>query len=243
MIHRLILFAALVLIGLATACSPAPTPTPTVTLVAVAPDTVTPQPTETPTATATATVQPSATPTVTPSATPSATPTTTPTSTPQPSPTATRTKKPTQPPASATPTVEPVSNSAMIPAPFTKPFSPDLFIQMLDNGHAAFIKFLAYHGKVSSGNISIGSCYKFFNIRDEWKNLLVLSDVPEAWAALYTEYSALRNQVFVVTDPINQICGAGRGTLSAETDQQILNFLDSAQNRLYQLSQQAQAMK
>jgi hypothetical protein len=240
----------LVLIIFAAACTSAATPVPVP--VAAISDTATPaatlRSTETipPSLTPTETVSPSLTPTATPTTKPRDTPTATPTSTSRPSPTAaaTRTKKPTQPPtqepATATP---PLTSAAIIPAPVIRPFNPDLFIRTIDNAHAYFIKYLEYHGKVSSGNISVGSCFKFYNIRSDWTSLLVFSDVPEAWAPLHTEYRALRDQVFIVTDPINQICGGGRGSISPETDRQILDFLDRGQNRLYEIGQQARAMK
>lgn len=245
--HRFRLLPVLIVIGLV-ACSPGSPPLPTPTASIAASPTVMP-PTETvppsPTASPTATVKPSDTPTRAPSATPTALPTSTPSATPRPSPTAIATliTEPTQAPTSSPTSTAPAPAPSNIPAPPINPFSPDLFISTLDKGHAYFIKFLQYHGKVSSGNIAIGSCYKFFNIRSEWASLSLFTAVPEAWAPLYTEYQAIREQVFVVTDPISQICGAGRGSISAETDQQILSFLDNAQNRFYELGQQARAMK
>lgn len=247
MIQRRYLSVLLVLISLTAACGSAPTPTPVP--VAAAPDTATPTatlwPTETVPPSPTATAKPSDTPTGVPSATPTATPTRTasPAASPTKRPLPTSTRLPATATQSASPTPAPASTGSTIPAAVVQPFSPDLFIETLDKAHAYFIKYLSYHGKVSSGNISVGSCYKFFNIRSEWASLFVFSDVPEAWAPLHTEYRALRDQVFVVTDPINQICGAGRGSIGPETDRQILDFLDSAQNRLYEIGQQARALK
>jgi hypothetical protein len=73
--------------------------------------------------------------------------------------------------------------------------------------------------------------------------MIAFSDVPAQWQPLYSEYRSLIAGAFEVTQPIYNVCSAGGGAIDDTTDQQIINFFDAGQNRLYQLIRQANSLK
>ena len=114
-------------------------------------------------------------------------------------------------------------------------------MKYLDYAHTKYQTFLKGHGGAAKGDYT-GSCSWFAQIRGEILGIAAFADAPEAWQAMVSEYNSLRGQAIVAMEPINAVCARGGGTISAETDQQILAVFDNAQNRMYQMLQQAKAM-
>ncbi len=114
-------------------------------------------------------------------------------------------------------------------------------MKYLDYAHTKYQAFLKGHGGAAKGDY-VGSCAWFNQIRGEVLGIVSFTDAPEAWQTMVSEYNSLREQAIVAMEPINAVCARGGGTISAETDQQIISFFDHAQNRMYQMLQQAKAM-
>ena len=87
----------------------------------------------------------------------------------------------------------------------------------------------------------VGGCNMFIQFRGELLGIAAFSDVPEQWRVMVDEYHSFRTQAITVIDPIYQICLNG-GTVDEETDRKIIDLLDRAQNRMYEMLQQAKAM-
>jgi len=88
-----------------------------------------------------------------------------------------------------------------------------------------------------------GSCHSFNIFSGPWTNLHGFSDVPDVWWALYYEYRVLLQQAYTVTEPIRTVCNSGGGAISPEASQAMTDFFDPAQNRLYVMIGEAQALK
>jgi hypothetical protein len=56
------------------------------------------------------------------------------------------------------------------------------------------------------------------------------------------EYHNFRTQAITVIDPIYKLCLGGGGTVDAETDRRIIDLLNRAQNRMYEMLKQAKSM-
>ena len=114
-------------------------------------------------------------------------------------------------------------------------------MKYLDYAHGVYQN-LTYGIGLASNGRNTGDCSEFVRDRNFALGIVAFSDAPEPWQAMVVEYNSLRSQVITIIDPIDRICRSGGGTLSAETDKQILTLIDNAQNRMYQMLQQAKAM-
>ena len=114
-------------------------------------------------------------------------------------------------------------------------------MKYLDYAHAKYQALLAGHGSIAKGE-HVGSCVWFDQIRGEILGIVAFSAAPEQWQAMVSEYNSLRTQAIIVIEPINKVCKAGGGTIPTETDQKIIALYDMAQNRMYQMLQQAKSM-
>ncbi len=59
---------------------------------------------------------------------------------------------------------------------------------------------------------------------------------------MVTEYNNFRTQVLVVIDPVTQVCKGEGGSVDSDAVRKMLTLLDQAQNRMYQILQQAKEM-
>ncbi len=128
-----------------------------------------------------------------------------------------------------------------MPERYTAPFDIGVFIDRVNYAHTKFQDFQTYFGYILSTGRT-GECQVYLRFRGEWLALHHFTDVPEAWLSLYSEYNALVDRAFVVTEPLFSICSAGSGTLPDETDRQIIDFFAAAQDRLYHIGKEAEAM-
>ena len=87
----------------------------------------------------------------------------------------------------------------------------------------------------------VGNCLLFNGSREKWVNAPNFFGMSEPWLSMHNEYRSLLAGAVEVTVPIHNICGQGGGNVSPEDDVKIVNYLDMAQNRMYQLIQQAKA--
>lgn len=218
-----------------------PTPTPTAVEIAAATATALPQATSTslPTATATSTSTPTFTATSTPMA--KATATLEPTATSTPAPTTAPRNTATPKPTAVPPTATTAALNVEVPPPQVFQFDVGGFMQYLEFAHEKYQRMLEYVGGAIKGDY-VGSCNMFIMKRDELMAIAAFTDVPEQWKAMVDEYHSLRTQAFVATDPIHQLCKGRGGTISEETARTFTSLLDRAQNRMYEMLQQAQAM-
>ena len=69
------------------------------------------------------------------------------------------------------------------------------------------------------------------------------ANVPDMWMGLYHEYIGWLDQTIEVLTPLHNLCRAGGGTIEEESVRQVANFIDGAQTRLYQMWQEAKAMR
>jgi hypothetical protein len=235
---RIIALAALGAIIFAACASPnTTTPTPTAVEIAVATATASPRATSTslPTATATSTPTPTATATTTLEPTPTATalPATAPPATPR----YTATPRPTAVP----PTATAAPSSVSVPPPQVFQFDAGGFMKYLDYAKQKYATLKGFVGGAAKGDY-VGSCNLFIQFRGELLGIVAFSGAPEQWQAIVDEYHDFRTQAITVIDPIEQICLTGGGSVDAETDRRILDLLDRAQNRMYQMLQQAKTM-
>lgn len=100
---------------------------------------------------------------------------------------------------------------------------------------------LEYMGGAFKGDYR-GTCNMFNIRRNDLMSIVAFTNVPEQWKAMVDEYHDLRTQAFVVTDPIHQLCQGGGGAISEETARAISSLLDRAQNRMYEMLQQAASL-
>jgi hypothetical protein len=211
---------------------------PTVTQTA-APSATEP-PTATSTAAPTATTKPTSTPA--PIATTPPTSTAAPTETFAPAPTVTRrntaTPKPTKVVATATPTGAPVS-SGVVPPPQVFQFDVGGFMKYLDYAH---LRYQQLAGMIGLATRKTGSCREFAEFYNGILGIVAFADAPEPWTAMVEEYNTFRAQALSVVEPVNQVCKAGGGSVDDETDRKMLALLDRAQNRMYEMLQQAKTM-
>lgn len=194
--------------------------------------------------TATATRAPTETPTLrptsTPTATPTAMPTQTPTSTPTDTPTVTPTPRPTRIPPTPTATLTATPAAYVLDPP--RPFDPGELYDNLKRVHDSYQAFLGYFGQIVSSG-AMGDCNTFRRYWNLWLGLSVFTDVPDTWSSMYAEYRSLVDGTFQVMMPLNNICQGGGGTIDDETDRRIIDYLDMAQNRAYELIRQIEARK
>jgi hypothetical protein len=233
---------AIVLLAACGSSTPAPTPTAAPTETSVPPaatSTALPTPTETP--------QPTATSMPAPTATPSATATPLATTTPKAPATlkSPPTPRATAVPATPAPTTAPVAASGAasgaVPPPQVFQFSGDGFRQYLDYAHVKYQAFLAEFGSVAKGDHA-GSCNWFFQRRNELLGIVALTGAPEPWTAMVEEYNSFRTQTLAVIEPLNALCGGGGGAIPEGLDRQITDLFDRAQNRMYEMLNQAKTM-
>jgi hypothetical protein len=121
-------------------------------------------------------------------------------------------------------------------------FTPGGFMKYLDYAHAKYQKILQFVGGASKGDY-VGSCTLFDQYRGELLGIVAFTNAPEAWKTMVDEYNSLRTQAIVVIDPIDRVCRGGGGKISEETDRQINGLLDHAQNRMYEMLEQARTMQ
>ncbi len=100
----------------------------------------------------------------------------------------------------------------------------------------------AYGVSVSTDTRRPNDCINFYRLRNNILGVVAFENAPEPWQAMVAEYNSLRTQVLIGIDPIYKICQGGGGTLPLETAKQINATCDNAQNRMYQMLQQAKTM-
>lgn len=238
-----IITSASLLISCGTAPVPSPTGTPAPAEPPIATATAIP-PATTAAPTATATPVPTATPIPTETPLPTTTPTVAPTETSTPLPTATKppaptaTPKPAQPTPTATAIAAPVS-SVVIPPPQVFSFDPGGFMQYLEYAHG---KYQLMTKMVGAATRQPGSCLVFNQYRNEIMAIPNFTGAPEPWTAMVAEYNDLRTQAFITVEPIQALCQGGGGTLAEGEDRKIIDFFDRAQNRMYEMLQQAKTL-
>ena len=81
-----------------------------------------------------------------------------------------------------------------------------------------------------------------YQARGDLLGIVAFSGAPEQWHSMVNEYHSLRGQAIRIIEPVHAVCQAGGGVVSGEVAQQIIDFFDMAQNRMYEMLQQAQAM-
>lgn len=191
-----------------------------------------------PTETATATITPSATatPTLSPTLTPS------PTSTSTPSNTATRTWIPFTLTPSLTPTSTLPPDAPVFSGTYMYPFFLGDFLEMLRKAASNYAYFqTAMEGAVNNPD-TVMSCSYYGNMRDIWlTKLRGFTEVPPEWYPAYYAYRADIQGVVNVTQPIQDVCIAGGGTISTETDWVIIDYLKGAVARTYALIAKVEA--
>ncbi len=243
--HYSLIFVLTIVAGLLAGCGNSGLLTPTAMNAATALPTLLPTSTSTsvPPSTATATSTNTPTATVLPTSTPMPSPTATATPVSTATPKNTAAPKPTKiaPTATATATLAIASSSVEVPPPQLFQFDAGGFIKYLDYAHLKYQLYLQGHGGVSKGDY-IGSCVWFNQIRGEILGVVAFTNAPPEWQAMVNEYNSLREQAIIAIEPVNAVCARGGGTISAEADHQILALFDHAQNRMYQMLQQAKAM-
>lgn len=89
----------------------------------------------------------------------------------------------------------------------------------------------------------MGNCSTVFFHYDGWALLPAFVNVPDNWSALTAEYIAWLDRAHEVMLPLYELCQGGGGTLSDDNDRILADFLDEAQNGLYELMLAADAMK
>lgn len=93
--------------------------------------------------------------------------------------------------------------------------------------------FLGFFGSIVKGKV--GNCGFYWRYYTTWEELYAFTDVPADWRVLYVEYRSLLADLRTVSAPITEVCSAGGGTISDETDAQILAFAENARFRGEQL--------
>lgn len=233
-----VIIIAALLSGCSTAMPTTPVTASTQVVMLAATETAAPTATQPPTATATST--PTATPTVTasPTSTPTPTETATPTSTSTPRHTAT--PRPTKVPvtATATATATPAS-SAVVPLADVFSFDAGGFMKYLDYAH---LKYQMATALVGGATHQSGNCRQANQLYNEMLAIALFTGAPEPWQTMVEEYNTLRTQAFITYDPVHKVCQAGGGTIDEETGRRMIDFFDRAQNRMYEMLQQAKAM-
>jgi hypothetical protein len=127
----------------------------------------------------------------------------------------------------------------VVPPPQVFPFDVGGFMTYLDYAHSKYQRLTTMIG---SATRRTGSCSAFNQLYGEILGVVAFSGAPEQWQALVEEYNALRTQVIITIEPVNRVCQGGGGVVDEETDRLMLDFVDRAQNRMYEMLQQAQAM-
>jgi hypothetical protein len=178
----------------------------------------------------------SLTPTIAPSATP--TPTSTPTNSTTPSATASST--PTRPLPTLTPTATARPAAPLFAETLQYPFDRVAFVDALTQAQNVYYAKLFFFQYVKDGHP--GNCNAYVQFMQDVKNLPGFVDVPDSWYSLYYEYRALLAQTPAVTVEIANVCAAGGGEVSSQTDQAVVDFVDNTQKRLYQMISEAQSM-
>jgi hypothetical protein len=165
-----------------------------------------------------------------------------PTETFTPAPTATprntATPKPARIAATTTPTSAPVSN-VVVPPPQIFQFDVGGFMKYLDSAH---LRYQQLTGMIGLATRQTGSCREFIEFYNGVLGLVAFTGAPEPWTSMVEEYNAFRTQVLIGIEPVNQVCKGGGGHVDEETARKMLALLDRAQNRMYEMLQQAKAM-
>lgn len=97
-----------------------------------------------------------------------------------------------------------------------------------------------FAGIVGSGRT--GDCLIFDSHNSAFLGAFAYSDVPPEWQPIYFEYIKLLDGAAYVVIPLRDLCNAGGGTVDSPTVQRILGYIDPAQLRMYELTQQAQTI-
>jgi hypothetical protein len=122
-----------------------------------------------------------------------------------------------------------------IPPPQVFQFDGGGFIKYLEYAHQAFRISIPTDG-------ARGDCGNMNRIRNNMLSVAAFENAPEPWQAMVAEYNGWRTKVLAGVDPVYKVCQGGGGTLPLETAQQINALSDKAQNRMYEMLQQAKAM-
>jgi hypothetical protein len=122
------------------------------------------------------------------------------------------------------------------------PFDIKEFKQTLYETHRGLQGSLDAIGPAVKG-VRQGSCVEFNSYWDRWRNTRTYFGMLEPWLSIHNEYVSLVNGAVYVTEPIHAVCQTGGGIVSEEDDRKIVEYLDMAQNRIYQLRQQVESMQ
>ncbi len=127
---------------------------------------------------------------------------------------------------------------------YAEPVSFDIqaFIDILFDAHKSLQGSLYVIGPAVKGD-HVGNCLAFNGHREKWIHYPIFVGAPEPWQSMHSEYRSLIEGAVQVTMPIYYVCSQGGGNVSEEDDRKIVVYLDMAQNRIYQLLKQAQAMR
>jgi hypothetical protein len=216
--------------------------TPIATPVTTAAVTTTAAPTFTAPATSTETSTPTATSSSTPTATATKVPSSTPTATASATtvPTRTSTPRPTRVPVTVTATTTPKPALADAPSGGTVPeenFNMEGFRDNVRVAHSSVQGLIAYLSRVLSSGFD-GRCQHFFDYRNRWLSLPAYPNIPTSLAGAHAEYRAAINDALSAVNPVYQTCSGGGGRIDTEVFKTMLDAMDTAQNRLYQVRKQ-----
>ncbi|MCA9961524.1 MAG: hypothetical protein KC443_20940 [Anaerolineales bacterium] len=210
--------------------------TATETAVPTFTQTATSSPTPIPTNTATATMTATATETATPTAT--ATETATPTETP----TVTNTPQPTLPPVTNTPAPPPtpvLPDAPLAPKTPIQGWDATVFVTAVNTSKTIIDNFLGFFGPITKGDL--GNCGAYWGYYGMWESQPGFTDVPDDWYPFYYRYRVITQEFLVAVDPITQVCLNNGGSISEETDQAILTWVENLKFRSEQLITEVQA--
>jgi hypothetical protein len=124
----------------------------------------------------------------------------------------------------------------------TLPWGVEAFIDSLSEAHRNVVLFKDYFATIT-GSGRTGSCQRFDSLRASWLGAFAYSDVPPIWQPLYVEYIRLLDGTVAVSMPLHDLCIAGGGTIDDETTQRILSYVDAAQLHLFEMEQEARALR
>lgn len=114
-------------------------------------------------------------------------------------------------------------------------------MKYLDYAKQKYSTLKGFVGGAAKGDY-VGSCNMFIQFRGELLGIVAFSGAPEQWQAMVDEYHNFRTQAIIVIDPIDKLCLGGGGTVDEETGRRIIDLLDRAQNRMYEMLKQAKSM-
>lgn len=100
-----------------------------------------------------------------------------------------------------------------------------------------FVKQLGFADSSGSAN-----CTALLGDFGQYSSATNFSNVPDPWAPLHAEYRAAIQEATTGAQPVEVICNGGGGFIPHEVYLSILAQIDEAQNRIFAVQKQAQAM-